>query len=349
MGRQVLADREAELRLVDLHPARRRMRASSASVRPIVAAAPVPQLDRDRVAGERLQQPVEIVARRRLVLEAGGKLRQQRPELARRGQRIERRAEARRRPSCAERRRDRRPSPCANIVRVREFLIELERELEARRRALGPAPASRCRAGRRRTSSSPRRCRSARHRRRARRTPFAGPAADRRCRSTCPCPWDSSSPTCRCARAHRSFPVHLLVEAEDDLRPLDQDRPLDQVRVLHHQVDRFLLRPRQRPLLEDRAARADEIEKCSGSMCFSRNSRSGGVLLMSICSTVDALLVQETSGVLAGRSGGFGVEGGAGHGAIVLNATVPLPAMCSRRIVPRCRVRHNLRPPRSCR
>ena len=43
-------------------------------------------------------------------------------------------------------------------------------------------------------------------------------------------------------------------------------------------------------------------------MCFSRNSRVGGSLLMSIWLTVDACRVQKTSGILAGRSRRLRVE-----------------------------------------
>src|SRR5262245_4091674 len=58
--------------------------------------------------------------------------------------------------------------------------------------------------------------------------------------------------------------VLRLVEPKEDLGALDQNRPPDQVRVGHHQIDGFLFRLRQRPLLEYRAARADEIEEPFG-------------------------------------------------------------------------------------
>jgi hypothetical protein len=57
--------------------------------------------------------------------------------------------------------------------------------------------------------------------------------------------------------------VLLTVEAKNCAVILDQDRSADEVRLRHHQVDGFLLGFGQRPLLEDRAARADEVEKAA--------------------------------------------------------------------------------------
>ena len=57
------------------------------------------------------------------------------------------------------------------------------------------------------------------------------------------------------------FRVTLLVEPEDDPGAFDQDGTPNQVRVLHHQRDRFLFRRGQRAFLEHRTARADEIEE----------------------------------------------------------------------------------------
>ena len=117
------------------------------------------------------------------------------------------------------------------------------------------------------------------------------------------------------------FPVLLLVEAEDDLRPLDHDRPANQVGVLHHQRDRFLLRLRQRPTLEDRAARADEIEKALGVDVFLEELARGRFLVDIELVDVDARRIQKTSGILAGRSGGFRVEDRSRHnGRIMENA-----------------------------
>src|SRR5262249_59051677 len=89
-GRQVvLSDREPELRLVDLHPGGVERVQQRQRVRDLIAPAAVPQLDGDGESGERAQQPYQILARARIVLEAGRKLRQQRTESPRRGERID--------------------------------------------------------------------------------------------------------------------------------------------------------------------------------------------------------------------------------------------------------------------
>src|SRR6476661_6191097 len=58
-----------------------------------------------------------------------------------------------------------------------------------------------------------------------------------------------------------SFAVACLVEPEDHLGTADQDRTLDEVRLLHHQIDRFLLRSRQRLPPEYRASSAHELQE----------------------------------------------------------------------------------------
>ena len=116
------------------------------------------QLDRDAVVGQRRQQVREVVARRRRVLEARRKLREQRAQLARRRQRLDAAAElvevglgrlgegfddswiAWCPEAGGEGVRDSLPEH----LRVREFLIQLDRELEAGRRPLGPAAADLC-------------------------------------------------------------------------------------------------------------------------------------------------------------------------------------------------------------
>ena len=114
-------------------------------------------------------------------------------------------------------------------------------------------------------------------------------------------------------------PVTVLVEAEDDLRSLDHDRPPDQVRVLHHQRDGFLLRRRQRPILEHRAARADEIEKPI-SVDVLHEERARGRFLVDVeLMNVDAGRIQKTSGIPAGRSGGFCVEGRLRHSRSIID------------------------------
>ena len=102
--------------------------------------------------------------------------------------------------------------------------------------------------------------------------------------------------------------VLLLVEAEDHLRPLDHDRPPDQIGIRHHQRDRLLLRRRQWPLLEHRAAGADEIEESIGVDVPLEKLPRRRLLVDVDLVDVDACRIQKTSGILAGRSRRFGVE-----------------------------------------
>src|SRR5579872_4477616 len=83
--------------------------------------------------------------------------------------------------------------------------------------------------------------------------------SDRRPRSRYRRLRDSSSPTCR--PGFDSPGIGILVEAKRHLRPTHENRPPDEVRIVQHEVDRFLLRLRQGPLLEHRAARAHEVEE----------------------------------------------------------------------------------------
>ena len=106
----------------------------------------------------------------------------------------------------------------------------------------------------------------------------------------------------------RTLAVLRLVETKGHFRSADQDRPLDQVRLFHHQVDGLLLRLRQRPRLEDRAARAHEIEKAVGLDVPLKERAIRRFLIDVALFNVDALLIQKTSGVTAGRSSGFPVE-----------------------------------------
>ena len=112
-------------------------------------------------------------------------------------------------------------------------------------------------------------------------------------------------------------PVFLFVEAKDNLRSADQNRPLDEIRLLHHQVDRLLLRFRQRPLLEHRAAAAHEVEKVLLVDMALEKRAVRRVLVDVTLVDVDPLLLQKTSGVSAGCSRGFPVEGRFGHGDIL--------------------------------
>jgi hypothetical protein len=102
--------------------------------------------------------------------------------------------------------------------------------------------------------------------------------------------------------------VLVLVEAEHDLRSLDHDRPPDEIGILHHQLDRFLFRFRQRPLLEDRAPGADVVQKALGVDVLLEELARRRLLVDVDLVDVDLLLVQKTSGVFAGRSSGLGVE-----------------------------------------
>ena len=96
--------------------------------------------------------------------------------------------------------------------------------------------------------------------------------------------------------------ICLAIEAEDHLAIADQDRPADQIRLLHHQIDRFLLRLRQRPLLEHRAARADEIEEVL-LVDVSLEERTIGRIGVDVdLRGFDVMLLQKTSGIAAGRS-----------------------------------------------
>ena len=115
------------------------------------------------------------------------------------------------------------------------------------------------------------------------------------------------------------FPVLLLVEAEDDLRPLDHDRPPDQVGVLHHQRDGLLLRRRQRPLLEHRAARADEVEEPFGVDVRLQELPRRRLPVDVDLVDVNAGRVQKTSGILAGRSRRFRVERRSDHGRSIID------------------------------
>ena len=112
--------------------------------------------------------------------------------------------------------------------------------------------------------------------------------------------------------------VSVLVEAEDHLRPLDHDRPPDEVGVFHHHRDRLLLRLRQRPLLEHRAARADVVEEAVGVDVLLEELARRRLLVDVDLVDVDLVLVQKTSGVLAGRSSGLRIEGRFRHGSTII-------------------------------
>ena len=109
------------------------------------------------------------------------------------------------------------------------------------------------------------------------------------------------------------FFVLCLVEAEDDLRALNEDRTPDQVRVLHHEIDRLLLRSRQRPLLEHRAARTHEVEEPGGVDVLLEELARRRLTVDVELADLEARFVQKTSGILTGGSRGLPVEGRFGH------------------------------------
>ena len=109
----------------------------------------------------------------------------------------------------------------------------------------------------------------------------------------------------------------LLVEAEDRPSSRGQDGSPDQIGLLHHQVDRFLLRLRQRPGLEDRAALAHEIQEVLLVHVPLEKRPIGRILVDVSFFDVHPLLLQKTSGVAAGRSSRFPEEGRLGHNAIL--------------------------------
>ena len=115
----------------------------------------------------------------------------------------------------------------------------------------------------------------------------------------------------------------ILVESEDYLRPFDHDRPPDQVGVLHHHRDGFLFRFRQRPLLEHRASRAHEIKKAIRVDVLLEELARRRLLVDVDLVDLDALRIQKTSGILAGRSGGFRIEGRYRHGDKIIEKSPP--------------------------
>jgi hypothetical protein len=107
--------------------------------------------------------------------------------------------------------------------------------------------------------------------------------------------------------------VLVLIEAKGDLRAAHEDRPLDEIRIFHHQVDGFLLRLRQRALLEYRAPRADKVqESVRIDVPFEKRAIRRRLVDVDLLD-VDLLLVQETPGRFAGRSGRLPVERRLGH------------------------------------
>ena len=108
-----------------------------------------------------------------------------------------------------------------------------------------------------------------------------------------------------------------LVEAEGDLRTTDQDRAADEIRLLHHEIDRLSLRLRQRTLFEYRAAPADEVQDVVVADVFLEEGAIWRTLVDVALLDLDSLLLQKTSGVAAGGSRGLPIEDRLRHEQIV--------------------------------
>jgi len=96
--------------------------------------------------------------------------------------------------------------------------------------------------------------------------------------------------------------------------------------LLHHQVNGFLLRLGQWPLLEDGAPGADEIQKALRVDVFLEKSARRRILVDVVFFDVDVVLLQKTSGVAARGSGWFPVEEWPGHPRI-LPASPPVSGL----------------------
>jgi hypothetical protein len=111
--------------------------------------------------------------------------------------------------------------------------------------------------------------------------------------------------------------VAPLVEPECDSRAAHEDRTANQIRVVHHEIDRFFLRLRERAFLEDGAACTHEVEKAMLIDVLLEELPRGRCLVDVDLLDVNLLLVQDTPGVLARGSGGLRVEKGSRHPSIV--------------------------------
>jgi hypothetical protein len=87
--------------------------------------------------------------------------------------------------------------------------------------------------------------------------------------------------------------------------------------LLHHEVDRLLLRPGQGPLLEHGTAGADEIQKPFRVDVPFEERAIGRIAVDVAFFDVDAELVQITSGIAAGRSSRFPVKRRLRHAGIL--------------------------------
>jgi len=107
---------------------------------------------------------------------------------------------------------------------------------------------------------------------------------------------------------------------------LDQDGAADQIWLLHHQIDRFLLRFRKRSPLEHRASRAHKIEEPVGIDVRLEEGPRRRLFVDIVLFDVDVLLVQITSGVAARGSGRFPVKNWSRHARILPAAAALFPA-----------------------
>jgi hypothetical protein len=114
--------------------------------------------------------------------------------------------------------------------------------------------------------------------------------------------------------------VLIFVEAENGLRSAHENRPLDQVGLGHHEIDRFLLRLRQRALLEDGTSRADEVEKMGFIDVLLEEGAIRRIAVDVAFFDLDMVLLQKTSGVAARRSRGLQIEERLWHARILRGA-----------------------------
>ena len=113
--------------------------------------------------------------------------------------------------------------------------------------------------------------------------------------------------------------VRVLIEAENHLRPFDQNRPADEIRIGQHQLNRLLLRLGQRPFLPGRTACADEIEEASTVYVLFEPFTRRRVFVDVDLRHVDVRSRQKTYGILARGSGRLGVENRLGHTSRIVN------------------------------
>ena len=107
------------------------------------------------------------------------------------------------------------------------------------------------------------------------------------------------------------------MEAKNRLRSANENWPLDQVGLRHHQIDRFLLRLGQRALLENRTSCADEVEKARFIDVLLEEGAIRRVPVDVSRLDVNLVLLQKTSGVAACRSRRLQIEEGLGHARIL--------------------------------